>query len=138
MRCRREARVELLPASPTFLNLLLLSEAHKTLRSEQPEGDHLRHRADAGEHAAPPARGVPRVRLQQTYGLIEVGVLRSKSRSSDSLWVKIGGEGYETRVVDGILQIRADSAMLGYLNAPSPFTEDGWFITGDAVELDGE
>jgi acyl-CoA synthetase (AMP-forming)/AMP-acid ligase II len=28
--------------------------------------------------------------------------------------------------------------MLGYLNAPSPFTEDGWFITGDHVEVDGE
>jgi acyl-CoA synthetase (AMP-forming)/AMP-acid ligase II len=28
--------------------------------------------------------------------------------------------------------------MLGYLNAPSPFTEDGWFMTGDAVEVDGE
>ena len=28
--------------------------------------------------------------------------------------------------------------MLGYLNAPSPFTEDGWFNTGDLVEVDGE
>ena len=28
--------------------------------------------------------------------------------------------------------------MLGYLNAPSPFTDDGWFHTGDAVEVDGE
>ncbi len=28
--------------------------------------------------------------------------------------------------------------MLGYLNAPSPFTEDGWFVTGDAVEVDGD
>ena len=28
--------------------------------------------------------------------------------------------------------------MLGYLNAPSPFTDDGWFMTGDAVEVDGE
>jgi acyl-CoA synthetase (AMP-forming)/AMP-acid ligase II len=52
--------------------------------------------------------------------------------------VKIGGEGFETRVVDGALQIRARSAMLGYLNAPSPFTEDGWLATGDAVETDGE
>ena len=47
--------------------------------------------------------------------------------------VKIGGEGYKTRIVDGILQIKADSAMLGYLNAPSPFTEDGYFVTGDKV-----
>jgi acyl-coenzyme A synthetase/AMP-(fatty) acid ligase len=50
----------------------------------------------------------------------------------------VGGEGYEVRVVDGILQIKAEAAMLGYLNAPSPFTEDGYFITGDRVELNGE
>jgi replication factor C small subunit len=28
--------------------------------------------------------------------------------------------------------------MIGYLNAESPYTEDGWFRTGDAVEVDGE
>ena len=28
--------------------------------------------------------------------------------------------------------------MLGYLNAPSPFTEDGWLDTGDSVIEDGE
>ena len=80
----------------------------------------------------------PHVELGQTYGLIELGVLRAKSLSSDSLWVKVGGEGYDLRVVDGILQIKADSAMLGYLNAPSPFTADGCFITGDRVELNGD
>ena len=80
----------------------------------------------------------PDVRMLQTYGLSEVGILRSKSKSSDSLWVKVGGEGFETRIVDGLLEIKAKSAMLGYLNAPSPFTEDGWFMTGDAVEVDGE
>ena len=52
--------------------------------------------------------------------------------------MKLGGEGFQTRVVDGILQIKAESAMLGYLNAPSPFTADGWFNTGDKVEVDGE
>jgi acyl-CoA synthetase (AMP-forming)/AMP-acid ligase II len=80
----------------------------------------------------------PDIKLQQTYGLIELGVMRSQSQDNGSLWVKIGGEGYQTRVVDGILQIKSDSAMLGYLNAKSPFAEDGWFITGDSVEVDGE
>ncbi|MCH7535254.1 MAG: hypothetical protein IH948_05845 [Bacteroidetes bacterium] len=41
-------------------------------------------------------------------------------------------------MIDGILQIKADSAMLGYLNAPSPFTRDGYFITGDKVVQKGE
>ena len=80
----------------------------------------------------------PDIKLQQTYGLIEVGVLRSKSKSSDSLWVKVGGDGFATRVKDGLLEIKAESKMLGYLNAPNPFTEDGWYITGDKVEVDGD
>jgi acyl-CoA synthetase (AMP-forming)/AMP-acid ligase II len=80
----------------------------------------------------------PALKLQQTYGLIELGVMRSQSESNDSLWVKLGGDGYQTRVEDGILLIKSDSAMLGYLNATSPFTEDGWFITGDTVEVKEE
>ena len=76
--------------------------------------------------------------MLQTYGLSEIGILRSKSKSSDSLWVKIGGEGFKTRVVNDMLEIKAKSAMLGYLNASNPFTDDGWFKTGDAVEVDGE
>ena len=131
-------RAELLPTSPTFINMILLSEAYKrydlgTLKTvtygtePMPESTLLRFH-----------QLFPEIKLQQTYGLSEVGILRSKSKSSDSLWVKIGGEGFETRIVEGILQIKAQSAMLGYLNAPSPFTEDGWFVTGDEVEVDGE
>jgi acyl-CoA synthetase (AMP-forming)/AMP-acid ligase II len=36
------------------------------------------------------------------------------------------------------LWIKAATAMLGYLNAPDPFSADGYFDTGDAVEVDGE
>jgi len=131
-------KIELLPASPTFLNLLLISEAYKRydLSSLQvisygtePMTTHTLNRL---------SHIFPNVRLQQTYGLIELGVLRSKSKSNDSLLVKVGGEGYDVRIVEGMLQIKADSVMLGYLNAPSPFTDDGWFKTGDAVIQDGE
>jgi len=80
----------------------------------------------------------PNIKFLQTYGLIELGVLRSKSKKNDSLWVQVGGKGYETRIVGGMLEIKAKSAMLGYLNAATPFTKDGWFKTGDAVEVDGD
>ncbi len=131
-------RGQILPTSPTFINLLLLSEAYK------------RHDLSSLELVTYGTEVMPRntlecfhrlfpgIRMLQTYGLSEVGILRSKSKSSDSLWVKVGGEGFETRVVDGLLEIKAQSAMLGYLNADSPFTEDGWFQTGDAVEVDGD
>jgi acyl-CoA synthetase (AMP-forming)/AMP-acid ligase II len=83
-------------------------------------------------------RVFPGVRLHQTYGLSELGILRSKSASNQSLLVKVGGEDYETKVVDGTLRVRAKCSMVGYLNAPSPFDEDGWFNTGDEVIQDGE
>ncbi len=56
-----------------------------------------------------------------------IAIMRSKSISSDSLWVKVGGEYYETRVGDGLLEVKYKLVMLGYLNAPSPFTRDGSF-----------
>lgn len=135
--CRliEEHHVELLPTSPSFLNLLLIGRAYErwNLKSLQvisygaePMPENLLNKVNSV---------FPGVKLLQTYGLIELGVLRSKSESNESLWVKIGGEGYQVRVVDGLLQIKSDSAMLGYLNAENPFTEDGWFMTGDSVEV---
>jgi len=127
-------RVQVLPTSPTFLNLLLLSGALDEF--DLSSLDTITYGTEAmpaGTLARLHAR-FPGATLLQTYGLSEVGILRSKSESSDSLWVKVGGEGIETRVVSGMLEIRSPAAMLGYLNAPSPFTGDGWFMTGDLVE----
>lgn len=131
-------RVELLPTSPTFINMILFSEAYKhhdlsSLKTITYGTEPMPESTLKRFHEL-----LPDIMLQQTYGLSEVGILRSKSKSSDSLWVKLGGEGFQTRVVERVLQIKAESAMLGYLNAPSPFTEDGWFITGDEVEVDGD
>jgi long-chain acyl-CoA synthetase len=134
----QENNVELLPVSPSFLNLMILSETYKkydlsSLKlisyGTEPMPETTLKRAK---------ELFPDVRFQQTYGLIELGVLRSKSKSDNSLWVKLGGEGYDLRVVDNMLEIKAYSAILGYLNASSPFTEDGYFKTGDQVEFDGE
>jgi long-chain acyl-CoA synthetase len=131
-------RVDLLPTSPTFLNLLLLSEQHRrhdlsslkliTYGTEPMPESTLKRVAEA----------FPLARLLQTYGSTEIGILRSQSRSSDSVWVRVGGEGFETKIVEGRLWVRAESAMLGYLNAPSPFDAEGFYDTGDMVERDGE
>lgn len=131
-------KVEVLPVSPTFLNLLLLSGAHE--RHDLSSLKIITYGAEVmpASTLERVAKAFPSARLMQKFGTTEVGTLRSQSRESGSAWVKIGGEGYATRVVDGLLEIRADAAMLGYLNAESPFTADGWFRTGDAVEVDGD
>jgi acyl-CoA synthetase (AMP-forming)/AMP-acid ligase II len=131
-------RIELLPTTPTFLKMLLISEAAKrhdlsslkvvTYGTEPMPASTLAALRDA----------LPDVRLKQTYGLSELGILPTRSRSSDSLWLKLGTNGFEHKILNGVLWIRSKAAMLGYLNAPSPFDADGWFNTQDLVEVDGD
>lgn len=130
--------VELLPATPSFLTMLVASNLYRQFDLSSLK------RITYGTEVMPQStldrlRDLfPDVEFQQTYGLSEVGVLRSKSRGDGSLWVRIGGEGFGTRIVDDILWIKSDYAMVGYLNAPSEFDADGWFNTQDRVEVDGD
>lgn len=131
-------KVELLPATPSFLTLLMASGLYAEFDLSSLK------RITYGTEVMPQSTldrvraAFPAVNLQQTYGLSEVGVLRSQSRDDGSLWVRIGGEGFQTRIDDNVLWIKSDYAMVGYLNAPSEFDADGWFNTQDQVEVDGE
>ncbi len=127
--------VQVLPTTPTFLRMMLISGAvpskvpdclkvitYGTERMDQPTLDEL-------------CRLLPLVDFRQTYGMSELGIVRVKSEHRNSLFMKIGGEGIETRVTNNILQIRSQSRMIGYLNAPSPFDPEGWYDTKDVVEV---
>jgi long-chain acyl-CoA synthetase len=137
-RCIEAAAIELLPVTPTLLNLMIATGAHRghdfgsvklvTYGAEPVPEDFLARVQPL----------FPSARFHQTYGLSELGVLRTRSRASGSLWMKVGGPGCEVRVEDGLLHVRSKYAMLGYLNAPSPFDTAGWMNTGDAVIADGE
>ena len=131
-------QVEVLPTAPSFLNLLLLSGALKTHNLQS-----LKIITYGSEMMSEPvlaklAKALPHVRIIQKYGTSETGALPSQSRSNTSTWVKLGGNGFAWRVRDGLFEVQAKTAMLGYLNAEDPFTKDGWFRTGDRVEIDGD
>ena len=78
------------------------------------------------------------MKLKQTYGLSELGILPTQSESSVSKWFKLGGENYQVKIIDNILWIKTNSAMVSYLNAPYPFDDQGWLNTGDVVETKGD
>lgn len=130
--------VQVLPTTPTFLNMVLISRAHErydtgsleliTYGTEPMPAQTLQRLNDA----------LPDVRLKQTYGLSELGIVPTKSESDNTLWIKLGTDGFEHKIIDGILWIRSAMAMLGYLNAPAPFDEEGFFNTQDTVETDGD
>lgn len=130
--------VELLPTTPTFLRWMLMGGfleknlpptlkiiTYGTERMDQVTLNRL-------------CELCPGIDFRQTFGMSELGILRVKSRARDSLWMKIGGEGVEMKIVDDILKIRSQNRMIGYLNAPSPFDDQGWYDTKDLVDVDGE
>lgn len=131
-------RAELLPTTPTFLNMLLYTQAYKGYDLSSLKV--ITYGTEPMPQATLEAcqKVFPQVTFKQTYGLSELGILSTRSESSDSTWVKVGGEGFQTDIREGILWIKSETSMLGYLNAPSPFDSDGWYCTGDRVERKGE
>ncbi|HHH37442.1 MAG TPA: long-chain fatty acid--CoA ligase, partial [Epsilonproteobacteria bacterium] len=127
-------QVNVLPSSPTFLNLLLLSGLHQKYdfsslkiiafgAEPMPESLLLRLRGF-----------FPDLELQQKFGTSETNAITVTSRSSDSLFMKLDEPNLKHKVIDGELWLKSKTQVLGYLNASmESFTEDGWFKTGDLV-----
>lgn len=134
----KDYSVELLPTTPTFLRMLSLYPC-----IEEKLGDSLKIISYGTERMDQPTLQrlgdqFPNVDFRQTYGMSELGILRIKSKSKDSLYMSVGGEGVKTKIEGNILYIKAENRMLGYLNAPSPFDDDGWYCTKDIVTSDND
>ena len=130
----QEQQVRLLPASPTFLNLLLLSGAIdrfdlSSLRivtyGTEPMPESLLGRLRLA---------LPQVRFMQSFGASETGIVQTFTKSSDSTLFRIEDPDMEHRIVDGELWLKSSRRILGYLSSEQEgFTGDGWFRTGDLV-----
>ncbi len=137
-RAVEKYRVGLLPVTPTFLKMLLISE------------DHRRHDLSSvqvisfGAEPMPPTLQAalnevfPRVAFRQLYGATELGILPTRTHPANPLLLQVKGAGVETRVVNGTLWVRAPTRMLGYMNTTAAVGPDGWYDTQDAVEVHGE
>ena len=134
----QEHGVQALITSPTFLNLLLLSGAvHRyDLASLQVINYGTEPMSEATLQALHAL--LPETRLSQAYGATEIGVIPTRSESSRSKWMKIGDAECEVRIVDGLLEVKTSTTMIGYLNDESPFTSDGYYRTGDTAVQRGE
>ncbi|ROI03785.1 long-chain fatty acid--CoA ligase [Kaistella haifensis] len=133
----QDKKIQILPTSPTFLNLMLMRENFKqydlsslkmitygTERMPQSLLDRLK-------------QNIPTVKFLQTFGTSETGILKTESKSSTSLFFKIVDPDYEFKIEDGQLFLKSKNLVNGYLNQESnQFLGEGWFATGDLVETD--
>lgn len=131
-------KIEFLPTSASFLNILVIDRPWDRFDFHS-----LKYVVYGTERVnalvlEKITKELPWVKFHQNYGLSEVGLLRSTSKSNDSIWLKIQDDLASVRVRDGMLEIQSSLTMLGYLNAEHRTSPDGWYITGDlAEEKDG-
>lgn len=132
-------KIMVLPSSPTFLNLILISEEYKNYDLSS-----LRM-ITYGTETMPQSlllklkEVFPKVKFLQTFGTSETGISTTSSKSSNSLFMKLEDINGEYKIVENELWLRSKTQVLGYLNASmDSFTSDGWFKTGDLVEVGGE
>ncbi|RMH31023.1 MAG: long-chain fatty acid--CoA ligase [Nitrospirae bacterium] len=131
-------RIEVLPTSPTFLRLLCMANV-----ASQFDLSSLKIIAYGSEPMTPSTLAAvrtqfPQVRLIQKYGSTEFGSPPSSTKQDDGLWIKLDDNSVRFKIIDQMLWIKTDTAMMGYLNAPDPRVQDGWFPTGDEVVIEGE
>lgn len=131
----QDYKIMVLPSSPTFLNLMLISGEYEKFDLKS-----LRM-ITYGTEAMPASlliklKGIfPRVKFLQTFGTSETGISTTTSQNSQSLYMKIDELSQEYKIVENELWLRSRTQILGYLNASmESFTADGWFKTGDLVE----
>lgn len=128
-------RVNVLPASPTFLNLMLLEAVPRHFDCSSVEiiaygAEPMPETLLARLH-----NEFPKARLQQKFGTSETGTVRIRSEADDSLFFRIEDPDTQWKVVDDELWLKTPSRIIGYLNAEGSALEtDGWYRTGDLVE----
>lgn len=128
-------KINILPSSPTFLNLMCISNVFDVFDLSS-----IRM-ITYGTEAMPESLllklkdKLPRVKFLQTFGTSETGIMKTSSMSSSSTFLKFDDPNQEFKIVNGELWLRSKTQVLGYINhSNDSFTEDGWFMTGDLVE----
>ena len=127
----QDYKISLLPASPSLLNLILLSNVIN-------EYDLSALRVITyGSESMPNAlltklkKAFPKVRFHQTFGTSETGITQTKG-----LGEAIKLEKIDYKIINNELYLKSKTQTLGYLNSDnSVFDDEGYFATGDLVEV---
>ncbi len=85
----------------------------------------------------------PEARIGHLYATTEAGALflvRDGASGFPASWLTDGVEGVRLRIGrDGRFEVKSPRAMIDYATGEAvPLTDDGWLVTGDLVERDGD
>lgn len=126
-------KVEILPASPTLLRLLTLSEMEKCNLDSLKLIVYGSERMDSNLLQLL-QKILPNVRCKQSFGTSETNAIKTRDHDTKEGYFKIMNCSY--KILNNELYLKSKTQALGYLNADnSVFDDEGYFATGDLVEV---
>jgi len=131
-------KINVLPTSPTFLNLIIMDNNFKKEKFDSVK------LITYGTERMPKSllnrlnKNLPKIKFLQTFGTSETGILKTKSKSSDSLFFKIDDPDRQYKIINNELYLKSKTSISGYKNYENKSFDDGWFATGDLVEVDDQ
>jgi acyl-coenzyme A synthetase/AMP-(fatty) acid ligase len=132
-------KIQILPTSPTFLNLMLLVDDFEVRDLSSLKMITYGTERMPIELLKKLNKLIPHVKFLQTFGTSETGILKIQSKSSSSLYFKIIDDDVDYKIEYNQLFIKSKTSVKGYKELKSTqFTEDGWFATGDLVDVDND
>ncbi|MGZ3729528.1 MAG: ANL family adenylate-forming protein [Bdellovibrionota bacterium] len=130
-------RIQVLPCAPSFLSLFLLSRPAEKFDLSSLELINYGSEPMNDFVLAALREMLPAVTLRQVFGTTEIGLIKTKTISSDSPFFLSGDPSVKMRVRDGVLEIKTPRAMMGYLNESdgdlAERDNEGWLSTGDSA-----
>jgi long-chain acyl-CoA synthetase len=126
--------VNLLPVTPTFLSMSLAMGILEKYNLSSLQTITYGAEPCQNEVLISWKKYLPNVIFHQTYGMTETGTLKSKNKNDNFLYISFNQDDIKFRIINGKLEIKPRYLMLGYLNAPSPLTEDNYLVTNDLAE----
>ncbi len=126
-------KIEFLSLSPTFLNLILLSNSHKKYNISSLKIINFGAETMPSSLLDKARNELPNTNFRQTFGTTETGTMTVVRHPENPLLIKIPN----SKIIDSKLYIKSTHGMIGYLGEDSPI-EDGYFPSGDVVEEHGD
>ncbi|MEQ1721815.1 MAG: fatty acid--CoA ligase family protein [Pseudobdellovibrio sp.] len=128
--------VDYFQTTPSFLNLFLLSG-----QIQKHNLSSLKKIAYGSEPVMPATtaalkKALPEVILMHTYGMSEIGILKTETNQDEPFKLKINSTFNPSRIINGLIEVQSLTPMIAYLNYENQSLD--WFKTGDAAQEFGD
>lgn len=129
-------KVNILPASPTFLRIILLDIQSGEMQYDLSSLKLITLGAEVVDVSVVNKirRFIKNVKVSQTYGTTEIGIVKVSTHPENPLLFKIDDDNYDYTIVNQELLIKPRLISPRYINVEKSILEaDGYYHTGDLV-----